>query len=134
MFVSKKRLASRYRKLRHSVDTENKKCSQDMLAEKLKITKTQISNLENGKRPSITELKKYANYFNVGCDYLLGIEPKDSIPNELDYLLNKNAKQFLIEDISKKQLCTLNFLLGTTSGQKLLDSLTNFKEKEVLND
>ena len=54
----------RYKLLRKELDKNGKRCSQDMLAEKLKISKTQISDLENGKRePSTNELKKYSMFF-----------------------------------------------------------------------
>ena len=69
-----KKIAERHKKLRQELNTYDKVCTQDMLAEKLKITKTQISDLENGKRePSMTELKKYAKFFDAPMEYLLGI-------------------------------------------------------------
>lgn len=68
-------LADRFKKLREEFDTNEKDCTQDELAKKLYITKTQISELERGKRePSVTELKAYANLFKVPMEYLLNIK------------------------------------------------------------
>lgn len=51
--------------------------SQDFLAEKLHITRTALSNFENGKRsPKSDLLEAIAEIFNVSIDYLLGRETK----------------------------------------------------------
>jgi len=51
--------------------------SQDFLAEKLHITRTALSNFENGKRsPKSDLLEAIAEIFNVSIDYLLGREIK----------------------------------------------------------
>lgn len=52
---------------------QQNKISQSVLAEVLGVTKTQISDLENGK--TTTNLEKLvilAKYFDVTTDYLLG--------------------------------------------------------------
>ena len=47
--------------------------SQSQVAELLGVTRTQISDLENGKTTtSIEKLNILADYFNVPADYLLG--------------------------------------------------------------
>ena len=58
----------RLKKLRKS------KCiTQTALAELLEVTKTQISDLENGKTTtSIERLYTLADYFDVSIDYLVG--------------------------------------------------------------
>lgn len=65
---SKNIFAQRLKMLRKS-----RKCTQLTLAELLGITRTQISDLENGKTStSIERLCMLADYFNVSIDYLGG--------------------------------------------------------------
>lgn len=65
---SKNIFAQRLKMLRKS-----RKCTQLTLAELLGITRTQISDLENGKTStSIERLCMLADYFNVSIDYLVG--------------------------------------------------------------
>lgn len=52
---------------------KSKGISQTVLAELLAVTKTQISDLENGK--TTTSIERFcilADYFNVSLDYLVG--------------------------------------------------------------
>lgn len=50
------------------------KISQEELAPKLDTTRATISHYETGRNePDITTLVKYARFFNVSVDYLLGI-------------------------------------------------------------
>lgn len=75
------KLCSRFKALRESKSSIERDYTQDMLAKALKISKTQISNLENGKKfPSYTELQQYSKFFNIPADYL--INEKASIKNE----------------------------------------------------
>ena len=75
------KLCNRFKNLRVDKYISGKECTQDMLAKALHISKTQISNLENGKKfPSYTELQQYSKFFNVPADYL--INEKASIKNE----------------------------------------------------
>lgn len=68
-------LAKRFKALRAELDTNERDCTQDKLAKMLYITKTQISELERGKRePSVTELKAYGKLFDVPMEYLLGLK------------------------------------------------------------
>ena len=65
----KKILGTRLRQIR-----EEKEISRRELAEFLNVTKTQISDIENGK--SGTNLDRFyqlCNYYKVSADYLLGI-------------------------------------------------------------
>ena len=65
----KKILGTRLRQIR-----EEKEISRRELAEFLNVTKTQISDIENGK--SGTNLDRFyqlCNYYKVSSDYLLGI-------------------------------------------------------------
>ncbi len=52
---------------------KSRKCTQLTLANLLGITRTQISDLENGKTStSIERLCMLADYFDVSIDYLVG--------------------------------------------------------------
>ncbi len=67
MFL-KKAFAERIKMLRR-----DKKITQSALAELLGVTKTQVSDLENGKTTtSIERLIALADYFDVSLDYLVG--------------------------------------------------------------
>ena len=68
-----KKLAKLYKDLRVDYDV-NKTFTQQELADALGIKKTQISDLERGKKGiTINELKKYSKFFNVTTEYLLGL-------------------------------------------------------------
>lgn len=50
--------------------------SQQQLAEEMGVTQATISKIENGQiDPSIGIIRKCAIYYNVSCDYLLGVTP-----------------------------------------------------------
>jgi len=52
---------------------KEKNITQDALAEYLKVTRTQISDIENGKTTtSLDRIYMLADYFEVSTDYLLG--------------------------------------------------------------
>ncbi len=128
-----KKIAERHKKLRQELNTYDKVCTQDMLAERLKITKTQISDLENGKRePSMTELKKYAKFFDTPMEYLLGItnSRKKKFSNSFDFsdkagILIKHSKKFNL-----KIDTIVNELLSTEEGYSLLSKLANYVYSE----
>ena len=68
-----KKLAKLYKDLRVDYDV-NRTFTQQELADALGIKKTQISDLERGKKGiTINELKKYSKFFNVTTEYLLGL-------------------------------------------------------------
>lgn len=67
--MDKRNLPDRYTDLR-----EELKLSQTELATKLDVSKQSISAYENGDRmPNADQLIKYANFFHVSTDYLLGL-------------------------------------------------------------
>ena len=72
-----------------------KKLTQDELAEKLFVTRQTVSNYETGKtNPDSYAIIKLASFFDVSCDYLLGV---------ID--VNINKKETILKelaDISKK--------------------------------
>ena len=56
---------------------QEKKETQDKLAELLDVTKTQISDMERGRRTTTVEkLSLLCDHFNVTADYLLGLTDK----------------------------------------------------------
>lgn len=53
---------------------ENKKLSQSAVAKVLGVTRTQLSDMENGKAgTTLTRLVMLAEFYHVSTDYLLGI-------------------------------------------------------------
>ena len=61
--------AKRIRELR-----ESKGMGVRQLASELGIGSSSLSNYENSQRePSVSVCKLFADYFNVSCDYLIGL-------------------------------------------------------------
>lgn len=59
---------------------EMKKLTQTQLAKKFNLTQRQVSTYEIGRNePAYDILKKYAEYFEVSTDYILGLT-RDSTP------------------------------------------------------
>ncbi len=55
------------------------------LAEKVSISHTQITHIENGKRNLTVETaQEFANFFGVSVDYLLGAEPLEMFDGFVD--------------------------------------------------
>ena len=76
--------------------------TQDQLAQKLGVTKSQVSAYETGTRmPSYNVLIALARIFRVTTDYLLGVENKNTL--DLSGLTTEeiSAIQNLIRAISK---------------------------------
>ena len=81
-----------------------KKLTMKGLAEKLHMTDSSISMMENGQRGITTEnLITFCDFFNVSSDYLLGLNttcPKDELTDELHNTidkLNKENKEFILK-------------------------------------
>ena len=54
---------------------EERKLTQSQLAKVLGIYQTQVSKIELGFiEPNLDLIRKFARYFNVSADYLLGLE------------------------------------------------------------
>ncbi len=68
-----KELGMKYRKIREELDTFNEVCTQRKLSEILDIQVTQISALENGREPSLSELLAYCENLNIPMEYLVGL-------------------------------------------------------------
>lgn len=63
---------NRFLVLRKELVENGKELTQKQLSKKIGISQKRISNLENGKEPSISEMKAYHDFFNVPYEYLLG--------------------------------------------------------------
>ena len=70
-------IAAKVKKLR-----KERKYSQEELAKEIGIHQTTISQIENGSREANRKhLIKYADFFNVNLDWLLGVEKKKRANN-----------------------------------------------------
>lgn len=64
---------------------EGSKITQNDLAKKLSISRATISNYElNERTPDAENIRKYAEYFNVSADYILGLSNFINIEKELN--------------------------------------------------
>lgn len=61
-----------FKKLRLQYRPNGKPVSQRGLAKVLNVAASHISELENGRTPSLSELKAYHVFFHVSYEYLLG--------------------------------------------------------------
>lgn len=72
--------------------------SQRYVAERVHMPRSTLSNYEIGRRlPSLTDLKRIANYFGVGLDYF-DLAPTDSV----EELLARARDVFESPDVSKE--------------------------------
>ena len=98
---------------------KSKKLSQQELADKIKITRSTISNYEIGRRtPHLKDLQKFCKVFGVGLDHF-GIAPKDEAFN----LLARAKEVFESEDVpqeAKEELYQefMRLYLNTKGGNK----------------
>lgn len=74
---------------------EDRDLTQDELCKELNISQQSLSKYENNQRKlPIDLLKKYALYFNVSSDYILGLTdtatPKQNIKNQVTITGGKN--------------------------------------------
>ena len=60
---------------------EERNLTQEDLAIEFGITRQAISAIERGENPRFDILKKFAAFYNVSCDTLLGVEFKRDSPN-----------------------------------------------------
>lgn len=78
---------------------KSKQITQQELAESINLVKSSISAYEKDfKYPSIDVLIKLSNYFNVSCDYLLGLSDDLEIKR---YDLTEEQKEILIKLITQ---------------------------------
>lgn len=133
MALGKKKLGKRYKDLRAERDTIEKDCTQEILQSILGISKPQISTLENGREPSVAELKKYSSEFNVPMEYLLGLS------NSRNYQYTDVSKTLGLSEatiktlkdwVENEQKCNLvevlNFIFESRYGGILLENLRRY--------
>ena len=90
-----------------------KELTQVDLAKILNYGRTAISNYESGRsKPSHDDLKRFADYFNVSIDYLLGrINVRESIPKNIEKSMElpSELKKLLdsAKDLGKEQIDAL---------------------------
>lgn len=100
---------------------QRKKWSQQMLADKLGITRPQVSYIERGKRDLKTyQLVQLANIFNISTDYILfGMN---------DY--SKGTYDVLPPSKPTLNQKTLDILRNNESANALIDFIVNFHDKD----
>ncbi len=122
-----------YKALRELGMKEDQNCeSIRKLGQALSIGASRISELERGTREaSLQEMKKYHSYFGVSYDVLMGDKPYDGsevkINKTVDEALMKSIEEIMFsEDVRKKpDKQTVEFLIGTTTGNVLLRKLSD---------
>lgn len=83
-----KLLGIRLKELRNSINF-----TQEQMAKALYVSRSCISNYESGHREMNMEMvKKYADYFQVDVNYVLGIENENREINEYLYRKMQNSK------------------------------------------
>lgn len=94
-------LGDRLRSLR-----EKKGLKQTEFAERMQIPNQNVSNYERGfRQPDYETLKRFADFFEVTTDYLLGHESNEG---SLDYYKNKIATEFPDIDLMFKDMESLD--------------------------
>lgn len=100
---------------------QRKKWSQQMLADKLGITRPQVSYIERGKRDLKTyQLVQLANIFNISTDYILFGMTNDS----------KGTDDILPHSKPTLNQKTLDILRNNESANALIDFIVNFHDKD----
>jgi len=83
---------------------ETKQLSQDMVAERLNMKRSNIANYESGRvMPPGNIIKELADIFSVSSDYLLGLsdltnQTQDKIPSGIYMRLAKEAEEMGIPE------------------------------------
>lgn len=72
--------------------------TQEELARKVELTKNAISLYEHGKRkPTLETLEAFSDIFNVTMDYLTGASDCTEIIPDIDFFLNDEERQIILE-------------------------------------
>lgn len=97
--------------------------TQEQLADKLHLDKTNISKYEaNIQTPSLETMVEFALIFNVSLDYLMGLSNKNAVSlnglteNQTDIILNlsnmfREKKPAVFKGFTQKQLELLNEII-----------------------
>lgn len=135
--MKKRNLPDRYTDLR----TE-KGISQTELANQLDCNKQYISKIENGERSlSLSLLERYANFFNVSTDYLLGrtdikstdttiqdfceyIGCNEAVVEVFKYEYNRYIDDFEDEEYQKTYNSIINKILSSEELWKLISTIS----------
>lgn len=103
--------ANRLKQLR-----KEKKLKQEDLGKLIKVTKTQISEIETGKKStSIENLIIFAEYFGVSLDYLTGRTDDPDIINHNSDLPVTQQEAELLEDFRLLNKHEQNIIIGKIS-------------------
>lgn len=72
--------------------------TQDELAARVGLTKNAVSMYEHGKRrPTLETLEALSDIFNVTIDYLTGVSDTTVVIPDIDFFLNDEERQIIIE-------------------------------------
>lgn len=72
--------------------------TQEELARKVELTKNAISLYEHGKRkPTLETLEAFSDIFNVTMDYLTGASDSTEVIPDIDFFLNDEERQIILE-------------------------------------
>lgn len=72
--------------------------SQIELSRRVGCSKSAISMYENGNRePDLETLEALCDVFNVDINYLTGVSPTTSVIPDIDFFLNDEERQIIIE-------------------------------------
>lgn len=75
---------------------KEKNLSQYKLAELMNFSRGQIANYEQGSRePDFNTLKRFADFFDVSTDYLLGRSSHPGLTSEEDTKVNKEVEELM---------------------------------------
>ena len=107
---------------------ENKGISIKTLAEAIDVKPYTITDWETGRsEPSIKNLIKLSNYFDVSIDFLIGNTLKSEEYNEIINIINKYQESMLDEELT-----SLLSDLSLKNQEKLINIMKNIK-KEIFN-
>jgi len=114
----------RLKKLREELDMD-----QGEFGEIFRKSKSTISSYENNKRtPDLKLVEKFADYFNVTVDYILGISDIRFSPDEKikNALLNDRELYYFWEEITKREDLKLLFKQTRNMSDEAIRSVVNF--------
>lgn len=105
---------------------ETEHLTQKQMSEILGVSKSNISKYEAGTvEPNIDTLKRYAGYFNVSTDYLLGLKKSNSDTNDChNYFYEEGDANWSIRKISNAKKISYEDMLEKSCIEKTrLDAL-----------
>jgi len=121
-----KTFGERLKELRMELDMD-----QDEFGEIFNKSKSSISSYENNKRvPSLELVKKFAEYFNVTTDYLLGISDVRFSPDEKikNALINDRELYYFWEETVKREDLKMLFRQTRDLSDEAIRSVVQFMQ------